>query len=69
VLLAHKVGQQQVDALALLAEAALDHGLDPGAPGERYLVVVQPASPGHTTPRTIQARGPSVFDGMIRLRE
>jgi hypothetical protein len=32
--------QQQADALALLAEAALDHGLDPGAPGERYQVVV-----------------------------
>ena len=34
------MAQQQVDALALLAEAALDHGLDPGAPGERYQVVV-----------------------------
>jgi len=32
--------QQQADALALLAEAALHHGLDPGAPGERYQVVV-----------------------------
>jgi len=32
--------QQQVDALALLAETALHHGLDPGAPGERYQVVV-----------------------------
>jgi hypothetical protein len=32
--------QQQADALALLAEAALHHGLDPGAPGERYHVVV-----------------------------
>ena len=28
------MAQQQADALALLAEAALDHGLDPGAPGE-----------------------------------
>ena len=34
------MAQQQADALALLAEAALDHGLDPGAPGERYQVVV-----------------------------
>jgi hypothetical protein len=32
--------QQQADALALLAEAALHQGLDPGAPGERYQVVV-----------------------------
>jgi hypothetical protein len=34
------MAQQRADALALLAEAALDHGLDPGAPGERYQVVV-----------------------------
>jgi 5-methylcytosine-specific restriction endonuclease McrA len=34
------MAQQQADALALLAEAALDHGLDPGTPGERYQVVV-----------------------------
>jgi hypothetical protein len=32
--------QQQADALALRAETALHHGLDPGAPGERYQVVV-----------------------------
>ncbi len=32
--------QQQADALALLAETALNHELDPGAPGERYQVVV-----------------------------
>src|SRR5207302_9749357 len=32
--------QQQADALALLAETALHHGLDPGTPGERYQVVV-----------------------------
>jgi 5-methylcytosine-specific restriction endonuclease McrA len=32
--------QQQADALALLAETALHHDLDPGAPGERYQVVV-----------------------------
>ena len=32
--------QQHADALALLAETALHHGLDPGAPGERYQVVV-----------------------------
>ncbi len=33
-------GQQQADALALLAETALHHELDPGGPGERYQVVV-----------------------------
>ena len=32
--------QQQADALGLLAEAALHLELDPGAPGERYQVVV-----------------------------
>ncbi|HET8531681.1 MAG TPA: DUF222 domain-containing protein [Methylomirabilota bacterium] len=32
--------QRQADALALLAEAALHHELDPGSPGERYQVVV-----------------------------
>jgi 5-methylcytosine-specific restriction endonuclease McrA len=32
--------QQQADALALLAETALHHRIDPGAPGERYQVVV-----------------------------
>jgi len=48
--------QQQVDALALLAETALHHELDPGAPGERYQVVVHvdaavladPAQPGQS---------------------
>ncbi len=32
--------QQHADALALIAETALHHELDPGAPGERYQVVV-----------------------------
>jgi 5-methylcytosine-specific restriction endonuclease McrA len=32
--------QEQADALGLVAEAALHHQLDPGAPGERYQVVV-----------------------------
>ena len=48
--------QQQADALALLAEIALHHELDPGAPGERYQVVVHvdaavladPAQPGQS---------------------
>jgi hypothetical protein len=54
------MAQQQADALALLAEAALDHGLDPGAPGERYQVVVHvdaaaladPDQPGQSCSRT-----------------
>jgi 5-methylcytosine-specific restriction endonuclease McrA len=32
--------QQRADALELLAETALHHGIDPGTPGERYQVVV-----------------------------
>jgi hypothetical protein len=48
--------QQQADALALLAETGLHHELDPGAPGERYQVVVHvdaaaladPAQPGQS---------------------
>jgi 5-methylcytosine-specific restriction endonuclease McrA len=34
------IAQQQADALVLVAESALHHVLDPGAPGERYQVVV-----------------------------
>jgi hypothetical protein len=33
-------GQQQADALGIIAEAALHHDLDPGASGARYQVVV-----------------------------
>src|SRR3989442_1279679 len=33
-------GQQQADALGLLAESALHHGIDPRTAGERYQVVV-----------------------------
>jgi 5-methylcytosine-specific restriction endonuclease McrA len=39
------MAQQQADALALLAETALHHGIDPGAPGERYQVVVHVDAP------------------------
>jgi hypothetical protein len=57
------MAQQQADALALVAEAALDHGLDPGAPGERYQVVVHvdaaaladPDQPGQSCSRTGRA--------------
>src|SRR5712691_8358082 len=49
------LAQQRADALALLAESALHH-LDPGAPGERYQVVIHvdvqvladPDQPGHS---------------------
>jgi 5-methylcytosine-specific restriction endonuclease McrA len=34
------VEQQRADALALVAESALHQGIKPGAPGERYQVVV-----------------------------
>src|SRR5207244_8067168 len=39
------VAQQRADALTLLAETALHHGLDPGPPGERYQMVVHVDSP------------------------
>src|SRR5438874_2657419 len=39
------MAQQQADALGLLAETALHHGIDPGAPGERYQVVVHVDAP------------------------
>ena len=34
------MAQQQADALQLLAETALHHGIDPGSPAEHYQVVV-----------------------------
>jgi len=37
--------QQRADALALIAEVALHHELDPGTPGERYQVVVHVDAP------------------------
>jgi hypothetical protein len=38
-------GQQQADALTLIAETALHHGLEPGTPGERHQVVVHVDAP------------------------
>jgi len=52
--------QQQADALALLAEAALHHELDPGAPGERYQVVVHVDAPALADP---EQPGQSVLEG------
>src|SRR5881394_3924525 len=43
--LAPSAGQRQADALGMIAEAALHHDLDPGAPGERYQVVVHVDAP------------------------
>jgi len=39
------LAQRQADALALLAETALHHGVDPGTAGERYQVVVHVDAP------------------------
>ena len=54
------MAQQQADALVLVAETALHHGIDPGAPGERYQVVV------HVDAEVLadtEAPGQSVLDG------
>src|SRR5437879_10326975 len=56
--------QQQADALAVVAEAALHRGMDPGAPGERYQVVV------HVDAQVLadaDAPGQSVLDGGARV--
>src|SRR5438128_7065013 len=54
------VTQQRADALALLAETALHHGLDPGPPGERYQVVVHVDAPVLADP---EQPGQSVLEG------
>jgi hypothetical protein len=56
--------QQRADALALLAETALHHGLDPGAPGERYQVVVHVDAPVLADP---DHPGQSVLDDGVRV--
>src|SRR5882762_6379771 len=58
------VGQQQADALALLAETALQHGLDPGTPGERYQVVVHVDAEVLADP---EQPGQSVLEGGTRV--
>jgi hypothetical protein len=52
--------QQQADALALIAETALHHGIDPGTPGECYQVVVHVDAP---VLADADAPGQSVLDG------
>src|SRR5437667_644810 len=52
----HTTARQRADALVLVAETALHHGIDQGTPGERYQVVVHvdaaaladPDAPGHS---------------------
>ena len=56
--------QQRADALALLAETALHHGVDPGAPGERYQVVVHVDAPVLVDP---DAPGQSVLEDGVRV--
>jgi Domain of unknown function (DUF222)/HNH endonuclease len=55
---------QQADALALVAETALHHGMDPGPPGERYHVVVHIDAP---VLADADAPGQSVLDGGARV--
>src|SRR5206468_10496087 len=56
--------QQQADALVLLAETALHHGLDPGPPGERYQVVVHIDAEVLADP---EQPGQSVLEGGTRV--
>src|SRR5947208_11325050 len=58
------LSQQQADALALLAETALHHGLDPGTPGERYQVVVHVDAEVLADP---DQPGQSVLEGGTRV--
>jgi hypothetical protein len=52
--------QQRADALTFLAESALHQTLDPGAPGERYQIVVHVDAPVLADP---EAPGQSVLEG------
>ena len=56
--------QQRADALALLAESALHHGLDPGTPGERYQVVVHVDAPVLAAAEDL---GQTVLEGGVRV--
>jgi 5-methylcytosine-specific restriction endonuclease McrA len=58
------MAQQQADALALLTETALHHELDPGAPGERYQVVVHVDAPALADP---DQPGQSVLEGGVHV--
>ena len=56
--------QRQADALGLVAQAALHGELDPGAPGERYQVVVHVDAPALADP---EQDGQSVLDEGTRV--
>src|SRR5262245_49877012 len=56
--------QEQADALVLLAETALHQDLDPGAPGERYQVVVHVDAAVLENPET---GGQTALEGGIRV--
>jgi hypothetical protein len=56
--------QRQADALALLAETALRHELDPGPPGERYQVVVHIDAPVLADP---DQPGQAVLEDGVRV--
>ncbi len=58
------MAQQQADALGLLAETALHHGIDPGAPAERYQVVVHVDAPVLADPAE---EGNSALEDGIRI--
>jgi len=58
------MAQQQADALGLLAASVLHHGIEPGAPGERYQVVVHVDAPLLTDP---DAPGQSVLDDGVHV--
>ena len=58
------MAQQQADAMGLLAETALHHGIDPGVPGERYQVVVHVDAPVLAEP---DAPGQSALDDGARV--
>jgi hypothetical protein len=57
-------GQQQADALGLVAETALQAGLDPGAGSERYQVVVHVDAPALADPGQ---PGQSVLEDGVRV--
>src|SRR5262249_49325374 len=58
------ITQQRADALTLIAETALHHELDPGAPAERYQVVVHVDAPVLTD---TDQPGASVLEGGTRV--
>ena len=58
------MAQQEADALALVAETALHQGMDPGAPGDRYQVVVHVDAPALADP---DQPGQSVLEDGTRV--